>query len=131
MASDMPLDQIHICDLLLRCIIGINDPERLNRQDVVINVTLYADLSAACKSDRIEDTIDYKGIKNRIVQMVEGSEFFLVEALAESLAQFCLSQSRVERVRVRVDKPGALRFARTVGVEIVRERPRQEADAEK
>lgn len=119
-----PLDRIHIRDLLLRCTIGVYDEERREKQDVVINVTLHADLREACGSDRIEDTVDYKAIKKRIIAMVDGSAFFLVERLAERIAEICLEAPRILRVDVSVDKPGALRFARTVGIRITRERAR-------
>ena len=116
------LDRIHICDLLVRCIVGINDEERVKRQDVVLNVTLFADLRKPCASDDIADTIDYKKLKLALVEMVENSEYFLIERLADEAARICLGDSRVEAVRVRLDKPGALRFARTVSVEIERTR---------
>jgi FolB domain-containing protein len=116
------MDRILIKDLRVRCIIGVNPEERREKQDVVINVTLWADLRAAGRSDRFEDTVDYRGIKKRIYEMVEGSEYYLVEALAERAAGICLEDGRVERVEVRVEKPAALRFARTVGVEIERGR---------
>ena len=105
---------------MLRCIIGVNEEERREKQDVVINVTLYADLRAACKSDDFADTVDYKAVKQSIVSLVEESKFFLIEALAEAIAQTCLRFDRVEEVDVLVEKPGAMRFARTVGVEITR-----------
>jgi D-erythro-7,8-dihydroneopterin triphosphate epimerase len=114
------MDRIIISDLGLRCIIGINPEERREKQDVVINLSIYADLSKAGKSDKFEDTIDYRAIKKRIVSLVETSQFFLVEALAEAISKICLENPAVEQVVVRVDKPGALRFARTVGVEITR-----------
>ena len=120
--AEAPLDRIHIADLLVRCIVGTNPEERAKPQDVVINVTLHADLRAAGRSDRIEDTVDYRSLKQRIVEMVEASHFFLVEALAEAISDVCLSDPRVLKARVRVEKPTALRFARTVGVEIERER---------
>lgn len=117
------LDQIHIRDLTCRCIVGINPEERTNLQDVIINVTLYADLREACKTDRIDDTIDYKSVKMAVLGMVEESSYYLVERLAERIAEVCMQQdTRVEAVRVGVDKPGALRFARSVAVEIFRER---------
>jgi dihydroneopterin aldolase/D-erythro-7,8-dihydroneopterin triphosphate epimerase len=119
------LDRIHIRDLLLRCVVGVFDEERRDKQDVMINLTLWADLRAAGRTDRIEDTVDYKAIKKRVIALVEGSSFYLVERLAQAIAQECLADRRVRRVRVLVEKPSALRFARTVGVEIVRE---QEAD---
>ena len=113
-------DRIYIRDLLVRCIIGINPDERKNKQDVLINLTLHADLRKACMSDRIEDTVDYKKIKKQVVASVEVSSYYLVERMAESIAEICLSDIRVNRVDVLVEKPGALRFARSVGVEITR-----------
>jgi FolB domain-containing protein len=116
------LDRIHIRGLLVRCIVGVYPEERQEKQDVNIEITLYADLRAACKSDRIEDTADYKTIKKKVVAAAEQSSFFLVERLAERIAEVCLEDPRVLRVRVLVEKPGALRFARAVAVEIHRER---------
>jgi len=116
------LDRIHIRDLTARCIIGINDWEREKKQDVVINVTLHVDLSRAGASDRIEDTVDYKDLRNRIMSAVEESEYFLIERMVEAIADLCLTDPRIQRVDVSVDKPGALRFARSVGVEITRTR---------
>ncbi len=114
------MDRILINDLAARCIIGVDEGERRDRQDVLINVALCADLAKACKSDRFEDTVDYRAIKKRIVAMVENSRYYLVEALAEAVAQICLSDPKVLEVKVKVEKPSALRFARTVGVEIIR-----------
>ena len=119
---DRPLDTIYIRDLLLRCVLGVYPEERTQRQDVVVNITLRADLSAACASDRIEDTIDYKALKKSVIAMVEGSSYFLVERLAERIADVCLDDKRVVSVEVVVDKPGALRFARSVAVGIIRSR---------
>lgn len=120
--AEKPLDQIHIRDLRVRCIIGVYPEERGERQDVNIQITLYADLAAAGRSDDLADTVDYKALKQQVVAMVEGSSFLLVERLAEAIAELCLAQPRVQRARVIVEKPGALRFARTVAVEIVRDR---------
>ena len=117
------MDKIHIRDLQVRCVVGIYPEERTAKQDVIINVTLHADYRAACLSDRIEDTVDYKQVKKRIVEMAEASDFFLVERLAESIASLCLQDPRVSQADVTVDKPGALRFARSVAVEISRTRP--------
>jgi FolB domain-containing protein len=116
------LDRIHISDLLLRCLIGVNPDERREKQDVNINITLFADLKKASKSDDIADTVDYKTIKKKVITMVEGSSYFLVEKLADRIAEICLENERVVRARVRVAKPGALRFARSVDVEIERGR---------
>ena len=118
------LDRIHIRDLRARSIVGVNDWEREKKQDVVINLTLYADFSKAAASECIGDSVDYKTLKNRIVTMVEESEFFLIERMAEAIAEQCLEDRLVQKVDVAVDKPGALRFARSVAVEITRARPR-------
>lgn len=122
--NDQPLDRIYIRDLLLRCIIGIYPEERREKQDVIINITLGGDMSRAGQSDNIEDAIDYKNIKKRVLAMAQQSSFFLVERLAEQIATICLENPKVQEVRVSVEKPGALRFARSVGVEITRRRPR-------
>lgn len=116
------MDRILIKDLMVRCIIGVNDEERREKQDVVINVALCADLRRAGKSDRLEDSVDYRAIKKEIFAMGERSEYRLVEALAERVAEICLAHEGVQQVQVTVEKPAALRFARTVAVEIERAR---------
>ena len=120
--ADTQLDQIHVRDLRLRCLIGINPEEREKKQDVVFNLTLYADLSQAARTDSIEDTVDYKSIKLKVLEAVEGSSFFLLERLGDHVARICFSDPHVMRVRVVVEKPGALRFTRTVAVELLRDR---------
>jgi D-erythro-7,8-dihydroneopterin triphosphate epimerase len=114
------LDRISISGLALKCVVGVYPEERSGKQDVRIGVTLHADLAAACRSDRIEDTVDYKALKKRVIRMVESSRFLLIERLAQAVADLCLEEPRVRRVDVRVEKPGALRFARAVEVEISR-----------
>jgi len=116
------MDKIYIQDLALRCIIGVYPEERRDKQDVIINVVLEADLQAAGLSDDLRNSVDYKSVKKRILEIVEGSDFNLVETLAERIAATCLEDPRVRRAVVRVDKPGALRFARSVAVEVDRAR---------
>lgn len=115
-------DRIYIRDLALRCIIGIYPDERREKQDVIINVVMEGDLSAAPQSDAIEDTINYKSIKKAILKLVEGSDFNLIETMASRILDICLSDAKVDRATVTVDKPGALRFARSVAVEMSRAR---------
>ncbi|HEV57298.1 MAG TPA: dihydroneopterin aldolase [Phycisphaerales bacterium] len=117
-----PCDTICIQDLRFRCVIGTNEDERRDKQDVIVNITLFADLRRAAASDRLDDTINYKTVKKAILAMGEASRFQLIETLAERIADLCLDQPLVERVQVRVDKPGALRFARSVAVQIERSR---------
>ena len=116
------LDKIHIRDLLVRCIVGIYPHEREVAQDVFINVTMHADFQKACFSDDIEDTVNYKSVKKSILSLLEDSKFFLIEKMAEEVARICLREPLVKCVDVTVDKPGALRFARSVAVEITRYR---------
>jgi len=114
------VDKIEIRDLALRTFVGIYPHEKEKKQDVVLNITLEADLSKAGKSDDISDTVDYKTVKNQIVEWVESSQFNLVEHLAEGTAALCLKHAGVKKVIVTVDKPGALRYARSVAVTIER-----------
>ncbi len=86
------LDKIHIRDLLLRCIIGLYDWEREKKQDVIINITLYANLRNISISDDINEIVDYKDIKQKVVDMVESSSFKLIESLAERIAEICLEK---------------------------------------
>lgn len=116
------MDKIIIRDLLLRGIIGINPDERVNMQDILINIVLYADISHAAASDSIEDAVNYKSITKRVIKHVEASSDQLVEKLVTDIARIILTEFPVERVQVRVEKPGALRFAKSVGIEIDRTR---------
>ena len=115
-------DKFHIRDLSIRCIIGVNHDERTVKQDVVINVILFTDTRKAGQTDALEDSVDYKKVKKNILSLVESSEFLLIEKLADEIAKVCLDDSKVQKVNVTVDKPGALRYTRSVAVEIVRTR---------
>ncbi len=116
-------DEIRIEDLLVRAVIGINGEERRDRQDVLINLVLFADTRLAGRTDAIVDApVNYRTLTKRVITRVEESEFCLVERLAAEIAALCLEEPRVERVRVEVRKPGALRFAKSVGICIERGR---------
>ena len=115
-------DRILIKDLMLRCVLGISGEERREKQDVLINLILWTDLRAAAATDSIEDTVDYSALKKRIITLVEGSQCRLAETLADRIANLCLEHSAVQQVQVTVEKPTALRFAHSVGVEIIRSR---------
>ena len=115
-------DQIQIKDLRLRTIIGINDEERRNLQEVLINIMLHVDTRQAGLSDNIVDAVNYRTITKSVIALVEESRFFLVEKLVTEIAELCLENPQVERVQVSVEKPGALRFARSVGITIERSR---------
>jgi dihydroneopterin aldolase/D-erythro-7,8-dihydroneopterin triphosphate epimerase len=116
------MDRIYIRDLALRCIIGVYPEERKNRQDIIINVTMETDLRAAGRSDSLADTVDYKAVKLAILDFVEKSSFQLIESLAEGISAICLKDPHVQSATVTIDKPGALRFCRSVAVEVTRSR---------
>ncbi len=115
-------DKIYIRDLSIRCIIGVNQDERTEKQDVIINVILFTDTRKAGQTDVLEDSVDYKTVKKAILSLVENSSFLLIEKLADEIAKVCLDDSKVQRVHVTVDKPGVLRYTRSVAVEVVRTR---------
>lgn len=117
-----PPDRILIRDLLLRGILGLNEWERGKRQDILLNVELHLDARAAGRSDEVGETIDYRAFTKDVIAHVEGSSHRLVEALATEVARIAVVEHGATRAIVRVEKPGALRFARSVGVEIERTR---------
>lgn len=116
------MDQVFIKDLLVRGIIGINDWEREKPQDILINIIISADLSAAGESDDIRDSINYRTIAKKAQAQAESAERLTVEALAADIAKLCLEEPGVIKVRVKIEKPNAVRFARSVGVEVERSR---------
>ena len=116
------MDKIHVRDLAVECIIGTEPKERVNKQPVLINIAMDCDLSKACASDRIADTVNYKVIRDKVVRFVERSAYELIESLAEKIAEICLEDRRIESVKVVVDKPGALTMSRSVAVELQRSR---------
>jgi FolB domain-containing protein len=116
----MHLDQVVIRDLLARGVIGITARERERPQDILINVILFADTRKAAETDQIDDCVDYSKVAKKMLAHAEAVGRHTVEALAADLARLCLEEPLVQGVRVRVEKPGAVRFSRSVGVEIER-----------
>ncbi len=114
------MDQILIKDLLVRTVIGIDEHERSRLSDVLINLVIFTDTGKAGISDDIDDCINYSTVVQQVQAQVEKAARHTVEALAEDIAGFCLGIAGVSGVRVRVEKPGAVRFTRLVGVEIER-----------
>lgn len=116
------LDRICIEGIKVACIIGTSESERQAPQEVKVSIVLHSDLRTPCETDNIKDSIDYSFVTQTVTKHVESSRYYLIEALAESIARLCLSFSKVERVDVRVEKPNALASARSVAVEISRGR---------
>ena len=114
----MGIARIVISDLQLRTIIGTNSWEREKAQDVILNLEFCYDAGPAVASDNLQDTIDYKALKRKIMGFVEGSRFQLLERLAHEVLQIVMTDPRVLSAVVRIEKPHALRFARSVAVEM-------------
>jgi 7,8-dihydroneopterin aldolase/epimerase/oxygenase len=114
------MDRIFITALTAEAVIGIYDWERGVKQRLEIDLEMWVDLRAAGTSDAIEDTLNYKSVAKRVLTLVEGSSYRLVEALAGEVARVVLEEFKVARVRVTVHKPGAIRHSRDVGVVVER-----------
>ncbi|MBW7996969.1 MAG: FolB domain-containing protein [Candidatus Glassbacteria bacterium] len=113
---------VTIKDLCLRCVIGLNDWERKDKQDVVINIEFDFDAERAVAADDGELTVDYKTITKRVIAGVEGSSFKLLESLADLVLRLVMESEGVLRATVEVDKPHSLRFAESVSVTFSAER---------
>ena len=112
-------DQIFIEDLKCYATIGIFDWERQTKQPLIINLTL--DISKIKNpKDHISDTVDYKSLSRKINDLVEKSSYQLIETLGIEIAKICLSDQKVINAKVKIDKPGALRLSKNVGVIISR-----------
>jgi len=114
------MDIIFLHDLRVETVIGIWEWERKIRQTVAIDLDMSADIRKAAKSDSVDDTLNYKLVSKRVQQFVGDSSYQLVETLAEKIAEIVLDEFEVSWVRVKLNKPGAIRGARDVGVMIER-----------
>ena len=111
---------IQITDLLLRTIIGTNDWERDKPQDIVLNISIEYNATKAAQSDNIRDTVDYKSLTKKIIHTVENSRLFLLEKLGATILEIILKTPGVKSATVRIDKPNALRFAKSVSVTLTK-----------
>ena len=114
------MDTIFLSELKVETVIGIWEWERKIRQIVVIDLEMAADIQKAAETDSVDDTLNYKSVAKRLQDFVADSEFQLVETLAEKIAAIIRDEFAVPWVRVRVNKPSAIRGARDVGVSIER-----------
>jgi len=114
------MDKTFIKDLKIRAILGVRDWERTTPQDILVNVTLFTLPRPVGAPDDMSACVDYSALAKEIRALVEGARRFTVEALAEDIAGVCLSRLQVRKAIVRVEKPGAVTDAGSVGVEIER-----------
>lgn len=117
-----PLDVVFVRGLEARTIIGIEDWERKARQVVRIDIDLYTDIRPAAEAEDVDKIVNYRSVSKLVLAHVEESEYLLVETMAERVATMILDGFDVEGVRLRISKPGAVRFSDEVGVEIARGR---------
>lgn len=119
----MSLAQIFIEDLEVEAILGVYAHERETAQRVVVNVVLWVDILAAARSDALQDAVDYEALAQKVIAHVQSSRCQLVERLVVELAELVLREyTAVVKVKIRVDKPEALPYTRTVGLEFVQNR---------
>jgi dihydroneopterin aldolase len=114
------MDIVFIRELKIETIIGIYDWERKIKQIISLDVEMASDIKKAARSDNIDDTLSYKTVAKRLIAFVEQSEYELVEALAEKICEIILEEFGVSWVRLTLDKPGAVRGSKSVGVIIER-----------
>jgi 7,8-dihydroneopterin aldolase/epimerase/oxygenase len=115
-------DRIFLRGLQVECIIGFIEWERRIKQTVVIDIELPVDCARAAETDDVTNTVDYKRVAKRIIAFVESSEFKLVETLAHKTAMIVIEEFQIAWVRLSINKPGAIRGSRDVGVSIERTR---------
>lgn len=119
---DSKKDFIFIEGLETRCVIGIFDWERKIKQRVRMDLLIRTDVRRVAQRDRIEEAINYKEMAKRILRETQKTRFQLVESLAQFIANLCLKEFKLREITVRVSKPGAIRGAKNVGVEVTRRR---------
>jgi len=114
------MDIVFIRDLQVETVIGIYDWERKIKQIISLDIDMATDIQKAANSDNIDDTLSYKTVAKRLIAFVEESEYELVEALAEKICAIIREEFKVPWVRLTLNKPGAVRGSRSVGVIIER-----------
>jgi dihydroneopterin aldolase len=115
-------DRIFLRGLECQCIIGFIDWERRVPQKVVLDLEFPTECARAARSDAVADTIDYKAVAKRVLAFVGESQFQLLETLAHRLALLLLAEFPLAWIRIELNKPGAIRHSRDIGVSIVRRR---------
>jgi len=121
-------DKIFITNIQTEAVIGVRPEERIKKQRLFISIELTADLKPAGKTDNLQDTIDYSSLKKAVVRYTEESSFFLLEALAQGIADLCTALEGVSETRVKLEKPDVYDDTESVGVEIIRKAELEEPE---
>ncbi len=122
MSTEQPMDTVFLRGLAIETTIGFFDWERHVKQTVVLDLEIPVDCARAASSDSVKDTVDYKSIAKRCIGFVSEAQFHLVETLAQNLAMTLLAEFDIAWIRISLNKPGAIRGSRDVGVTIERRR---------
>jgi len=115
------MDIVTINSLKAQATIGVHDWERCIRQSLLVDLDLYCDIQAAAKTDDLTLAIDYSAVADTVTELIESSEFRLIETLAETIARKILADFNIKKLRLSLNKPGAVKNAKTVGIIIERE----------
>jgi 7,8-dihydroneopterin aldolase/epimerase/oxygenase len=118
--SNQPTDTVFLRGLAIETTIGFFDWERHVKQTVVLDLEIPVDCARAAGSDSVQDTVDYKSMSKRCIAFVSEAEFHLVETLAHKLAMTLLAEFDIAWIKLSLNKPGAIRGSRDVGVTIER-----------
>ena len=116
------MDTIFIRDLVLDAIIGTLEHERTRKQPLRLNIAFSGDFSRAGKSDDLSYSVNYREVEELVISLVEKSSFFLLEALAEKIAEKILAFDRVQEVSVTIDKKNAALKAESIALSITRKK---------
>lgn len=114
------VDTLFINDLTIPCIIGVYEHERKEKQLVIITIALSVDTRIPGKTDDLKDTVSYQKIAHEVENMVSNSQYQLLERLAQAVADICLNDKRIKQVKVRIEKPKAVKLAKSSAIEIIR-----------
>lgn len=116
------MDKIFIKDLTVEAIVGVLPEERTNKQLINLSLTLCLDTFMASKTDHIYHAVNYLDISEQIRDFVKSSRFFLIETLANEVLRILFDRFPVEKATILVEKPQAISFTKSVGVELTRSR---------
>ena len=116
------MNSVFIKDLTIRCIIGLNEDERINEQDIIMNISLLVDNEGFGKKDNLDGSVDYSLLNQEIIMLVRKARSKTIEYLADQVAGLCLSKPFVNKVKLSIEKPAAIKDAKAAGVEIVRQK---------
>ena len=114
------MDRIFLSEMKIETTVGIWEWEKRIKQQVIIDIEMSADIKKAAATDQIEDTLNYKAVAKSVRKLVEESSFQLVETMAEKISELVIVEHNVSWVKVRVNKPGAIRGSKGVGIIIER-----------